>query len=71
MRRVSLDNPRQTEVAAKVAKSVDVPAQCRRFRTNVTADSTEVIIDLEDSVQYSSGGSSIRTESILICMRRG
>jgi N-acetylmuramoyl-L-alanine amidase len=36
------------------AKSVAVP-RVQKIRTNVTADSTEVIIDLEDSVQYSSG----------------
>jgi N-acetylmuramoyl-L-alanine amidase len=36
------------------AKSVAVP-RVQKIRTNVTADSTEVIIDLEDSVQYASG----------------
>ncbi len=36
------------------AKSVAVP-RIQKIRTNVTADSTEVIIDLEDSVQYVSG----------------
>lgn len=36
------------------AKSVAVP-RVQKIRTNVTADSAEVIIDLEDSVQYSSG----------------
>ena len=36
------------------AKSVAVP-HVQKIRTNVTTDSTEIIIDLEDSVQYSSG----------------
>jgi N-acetylmuramoyl-L-alanine amidase len=36
------------------AKSVAVP-RVQKIRTNVTADSAEVIIDLEDSVQYTSG----------------
>lgn len=36
------------------AKSVGVP-RVQRIRTSVTADSTEVLIDLEDSVQYVSG----------------
>lgn len=36
------------------AKSVAVP-HIQKIRTNVTANSTEVIIDLEDSVQYVSG----------------
>jgi N-acetylmuramoyl-L-alanine amidase len=35
-------------------RSVAVP-RVQKIRTNVTADSTEVIIDLEDSVQYVSG----------------
>jgi N-acetylmuramoyl-L-alanine amidase len=38
----------------EVAKSVGAP-RVQKIRTNVTADSTEVIIDLEDSVLYSSG----------------
>jgi len=36
------------------AKSIAVP-HVQKIRTNVTADSAEVIIDLEDSVQYTSG----------------
>jgi N-acetylmuramoyl-L-alanine amidase len=35
-------------------KTGEVP-RVERVRTNVTADSTEIIIDLEDSVQYVSG----------------
>jgi N-acetylmuramoyl-L-alanine amidase len=36
------------------AKSVAVP-HVQKIRTNVTADSAEVVIELEDSVQYTSG----------------
>ena len=36
------------------AKSVDVP-RVQRIKTSVTPDSTEVLIELEDSVQYVSG----------------
>jgi N-acetylmuramoyl-L-alanine amidase len=36
------------------AKSVDVP-RIQRIKTSVTPDSTEVLIELEDSVQYVSG----------------
>jgi N-acetylmuramoyl-L-alanine amidase len=36
------------------AKSIAVP-HVQKIRTNVTGDSAEVIIDLEDSVQYTSG----------------
>ncbi|MFI5098525.1 MAG: N-acetylmuramoyl-L-alanine amidase [Candidatus Acidiferrales bacterium] len=36
------------------AKSVDVPL-VQRIKTSVTPDSTEVFIELEDSVQYASG----------------
>ena len=36
------------------AKSVAVP-HVQKIRTNVTADSAEVIIELEDSVEYTSG----------------
>jgi len=36
------------------AKSIAVP-HVQKIRTNVTSDSAEVIIDLEDSVQYTSG----------------
>jgi N-acetylmuramoyl-L-alanine amidase len=38
----------------EVAHSASIP-RVQKIRTNVTSDSTEVIIDLEDSVQYSSG----------------
>ena len=38
----------------EAAKTVAVP-RVQKIRTNVTADSTEVIIDIEDSVQYVSG----------------
>ncbi len=47
-------DPRKTLSGGAAAKSVAVP-RVQKIRTNVTADSTEVIIDLEDSVQYSSG----------------
>jgi N-acetylmuramoyl-L-alanine amidase len=47
-------DPRKTLNGGEPAKSVAVP-RVQKIRTNVTADSTEVIIDLEDSVQYSSG----------------
>ena len=36
------------------AKSVEVP-RVQRIKTNVAPDSTEVVIELEDSVQYASG----------------
>jgi N-acetylmuramoyl-L-alanine amidase len=45
---------RRTISGGEAAKSVAVP-RVQKIRTNVTADSTEVIIDLEDSVQYASG----------------
>ena len=45
---------RNTLRGGELAKSVAVP-RVQKIRTNVTAGSTEVIIDLEDSVQYSSG----------------
>ncbi len=51
---VSLDNPRKTLSGGEAAKTVAVP-RVQKIRTNVTADSTEVIIDLEDSVLYSAG----------------
>lgn len=38
----------------EISKSVATP-RVQKIRTNVTANSTEVIIDLEDSVQYTSG----------------
>ncbi len=51
---VSLDNSRKTLSGGEAAKTVAVP-RVQKIRTNVTADSTEVIIDLEDSVLYSAG----------------
>jgi N-acetylmuramoyl-L-alanine amidase len=45
---------RKTISGGEEPKSVAVP-RVQKIRTNVTADSTEVIIDLEDSVQYTSG----------------
>jgi N-acetylmuramoyl-L-alanine amidase len=47
-------DPRKTLSGGEPAKSVAVP-RVQKIRTNVTADSTEVIVDLEDSVQYASG----------------
>jgi len=43
----------------------------QRIKTSVTPDSTEVLIELEDSVQYVSGRITIRTASISICTRHG
>jgi len=51
---VSVDNSRKTLSGGDAAKTVAVP-RVQKIRTNVTADSTEVIIDLEDSVLYSAG----------------
>ena len=51
---VSVDNSRKTLSGGEAAKTVAVP-RVQKIRTNVTADSTEVIIDLEDSVLYSAG----------------
>lgn len=58
------DTPVKSEIAStdskkiiiggEPGKSIAVP-RVQKIRTNVTADSTEVIIDLEDSVQYASG----------------
>ncbi len=45
---------RKSTSGGELAKSVAVP-RVQKIRTNVTANSTEVIIDLEDSVQYASG----------------
>jgi N-acetylmuramoyl-L-alanine amidase len=45
---------RKTASGGEPSKTVAVP-RVQKIRTNVTADSAEVIIDLEDSVQYSSG----------------
>src|SRR5271169_153628 len=42
---------RRTVSGGEAAKSVAVP-RVQKIRTNMTTDSTEVIIDLEDSVQY-------------------
>jgi len=50
---VSADS-RKTLTGGEPAHSVAVP-RVQKIRTNVTADSTEVIIDLQDSVQYTSG----------------
>jgi N-acetylmuramoyl-L-alanine amidase len=51
---VSSDSLRKTLSGGEPGKVVAVP-HVQKIRTNVTADSTEVIIDLEDSVQYASG----------------
>ncbi|MGB2668179.1 MAG: N-acetylmuramoyl-L-alanine amidase [Candidatus Acidiferrum sp.] len=51
---LSVDNSRKTLSGGEAAKTVAVP-RVQKIRTNVTADSTEVIIDLEDSVLYSAG----------------
>ena len=48
------DNLHKTLSGGEPARTLAVP-RVQKIRTNVTADSTEVIIDLEDSVQYSSG----------------
>jgi N-acetylmuramoyl-L-alanine amidase len=48
------DSPRKTLSGGEPAKTVAVP-RVQKIRANVTADSTEVIIDLEDSVLYASG----------------
>jgi N-acetylmuramoyl-L-alanine amidase len=45
---------RKTISGGETAKSVAVP-RVQKIRTSVTADSTEVVIELEDSVQYQSG----------------
>src|SRR5208283_3940565 len=45
---------RKSTSGGESAKSVDVP-QVQRIKTSVTPDSTEVLIELEDSVQYISG----------------
>jgi N-acetylmuramoyl-L-alanine amidase len=45
--------PRPTS-GGEPAKSVAVP-HVQKIRTNVSTDSTEIIIELEDSVQYASG----------------
>jgi N-acetylmuramoyl-L-alanine amidase len=47
-------DPKKTLTGGEPARLVAVP-RVQKIRTNVTADSTEVIIDLEDSVQYTSG----------------
>src|SRR5208282_1838484 len=45
---------RKTISGGEAPKSVAVP-RVQKIRTGVTADSTEVVIDLEDSVQFASG----------------
>jgi N-acetylmuramoyl-L-alanine amidase len=50
---VSVD-PHKTLSGGEPARSVVAP-RIEKIRTNVTPDSTEVIIDLEDSVRYASG----------------
>ncbi len=45
---------RKSTSGGESAKSVDVP-RVQRIKTSVTPDSTEVLIELEDSVQYISG----------------
>lgn len=47
-------DPHKTLSGGEAPRSVAAP-RVQKIRTNVTADSTEVIIDLEDSVQYTSG----------------
>jgi N-acetylmuramoyl-L-alanine amidase len=47
-------DPRKSLSGGEPAKSGTVP-RVQKIRTSVTADSTEVVIDLEDSVQYTSG----------------
>ncbi len=51
---VASSDPRKTLSGGEPAKAVAVP-RVQKIRTNVTADSTEVIIELEDSVQFASG----------------
>ena len=51
--RVSVD-PHKTLSGGEAPRSVVMP-RVQKIRTNVTADGTEVIIDLEDSVRYTSG----------------
>lgn len=46
--------PRKPLSGGEVAKSGAVP-RVQKVRTSATTDSTEVVIDLEDSVQYTSG----------------
>lgn len=46
--------PRTTASGGEPPKSVAVP-HVQKIRTSVTADSAEVIIELEDSVEYTSG----------------
>jgi len=49
-----VNDVRKAISGGEAAKSVAVP-RVQKIRTNVTPDSAEVIIDLEDSVQYASG----------------
>jgi N-acetylmuramoyl-L-alanine amidase len=45
---------RKSTSGGESAKSVDVP-RVQRIKTSVTPDSTEVVVELEDSVQFTSG----------------
>jgi N-acetylmuramoyl-L-alanine amidase len=45
---------RKSKSGGERAKSVEVP-RVQRIKTSVTPDSTEVLIELEDAVQYASG----------------
>jgi N-acetylmuramoyl-L-alanine amidase len=47
-------DPRKTLSGGEAPRSVANP-RLQRIRTSVTTDSTEVVIDLEDSLRYSSG----------------
>jgi N-acetylmuramoyl-L-alanine amidase len=47
-------DPHKTLSGGEAPRSVAAP-RVQKIRTNVTADSAEVIIELEDSVQYTSG----------------
>jgi len=46
--------PRTSASGGEPAKSIAVP-HVQKIRTSATADSAEIIIDLEDSVEYASG----------------
>jgi N-acetylmuramoyl-L-alanine amidase len=50
---VPADSKKSTS-GGEVAQSASIP-RVQKIRTNVTSDSTEVIIDLENSVQFASG----------------
>jgi len=53
---VNTESPdwRKSANGGEPAKTVAVP-HVQKIRTNLTAESTEIVIDLEDTVQYSSG----------------